>query len=116
MHLWEKRTRYKGLGKAVLERTTNFVWPAAGARFVCLFFIFVFPFAPHLLHSLHDLPNRQSINIERLGNMGFTTISLSSNVKILWACDNFYTIICYNDIKYRITFCNIQSFRNTLNT
>ena len=83
------------LGNAVLELTTFFLACCiAGARFVCYyFFIFVFPFAPDLLHSLHDLPNQQSINIEHLGNMGFTTISLGSNVKILWVCDNF---LCNN--------------------
>ena len=43
----------------------------------------------------------QSVNIERLGNMGFTTISLSSNVKnSLDMRHFFYAIICYNDIKH----------------
>ena len=52
------------LENVVLERTTNFVWPAVQqVRDLCVyFFIFVFPFAPDLLPSLHDLPNRQSIN------------------------------------------------------
>ena len=77
------------LGNAVLERATNFGWPAVQqVRDLCVYFLS----APDLLHYLHDLPNRQSINqsinLERLGNMGFTTISLSSNFKILWACDN----------------------------
>ena len=50
----EKRTRYKGAGK----RSTGAYYKSwldsctAGARFVFLFFIFVFPFAPDLLFIL----------------------------------------------------------------
>ena len=55
----------------------------------------------------------KSIDIKRLGNIGFTTISLSSNVKnSLGMRHSFYAIICYNDIKYTRTFCKIQSFTN----
>ena len=49
----------KMLGNAELERTTNFVWPAVQqVRDLCVYVLSVFPFAPDLLHSLHDLPNR----------------------------------------------------------
>ena len=92
-HLRKKCTRYKGAGKRSTGAYYKF-WLAgctADVGFVCLFFIFVFPFAPDLHHSQImrlDMTYRivnQSINqyIERLGDMGFTLkfISLSSNVK-----------------------------------
>ena len=86
----------KVLGNAVLDRTTNFVWPAVQqVRDLCVNFLsssfLLLPifFTDYMTYRIGN----QSINIERLGNMGFTTISLSSNVKILWACDNF---LCNN--------------------
>ena len=49
----------KVLGNAVLERTTNFVWPVVQqVRDLCVYFLSS-SFAPDLLRSLHDLPNRQ---------------------------------------------------------
>ena len=71
---------------------------------MCLFFYLGFSFCSRSFSNnaaRHDLPNRhsvqsvsQSINIERLGNMGFTTISLSSNVKNSLAVQ--HGILCNN--------------------
>ena len=81
----------KVLGNPVPERTTNFGWPAVQQlRGLCVYFLSssflllpIFSFSNNA--ARYDLPNHQSIdqsvNIECLENMGFTTISLSSNVK-----------------------------------
>ena len=89
MHLWEKRGKSvlgtEVLGNALFERTTNFVWPALqqvrdlfvsvlSSSFLLLPIFFTF-------YMTYRIGN-QLINIERLGNMGFTTISLNSYVKI----------------------------------
>ena len=78
------------------ERTTIFAWSAVQqVRELCVYFLSlpVFSFAPDLLHSQImrldmtyrpiDRSINQSVNQskERLGNIGFTSISLSSNAK-----------------------------------
>ena len=79
------------LGNAEPERTTNFGLPAVQhVRDLCVYFLsssfVLLPIFSSFSNNAtrHDLPNRQSINqsinIEPSGNMGFTTISLSSNV------------------------------------
>ena len=81
------------IGKAAPERTTNFGWPAVQqvSDFLSWSFLFLLIFSSFSNNAArHDLPNRQSVNswlvsrsisLERLGNMGFTTIFLRSNVK-----------------------------------
>ena len=68
-----------------------FFW--GGGVLFCFYLRLSFCSRSSSIRSLHDLPNlqlnNQSINIECLGIMGFATISLNSNVKILLACDNF---------------------------
>ena len=100
----------KMLGNAVPERTTNFGWPAVQqVRDMCVYFLsssfLLLPifssfsnnaarydlwFSSVQFSSVQSSPvqsvsqtshGKSSVNIERLGNMRFTTISLSSNVK-----------------------------------
>ena len=90
------------LGNAVPERTINLVGLLYSRCEICVFIFLSWSFLLLPIFSSfsnnavrHDLPNRQSVNsqstvgrlvsqtvgLERLVNMGFTTISLSSNVK-----------------------------------
>ena len=78
----------KVLRNAVPERTANFGWPAEQQVRDCVFIFYLrlsFCAQSKLLSQIMrlDMTYRivnQSINIEPLRNMGFTTISLSSNV------------------------------------
>ena len=134
MHLWEKRTRYKGAGKHKTGAYYKF-WLAfctAGARFVCLFFIF---WSRSFLHSQimwldmtygidsrsirsgrvsWTVPNSQSVSPNAWETWGLPPYLLVVMSKLLGAYNTaFYAVICYNDIKYTRTFCKIQSFTNT---
>ena len=75
------------LGNAVLERTTNFVWPAIQqVRDLCISFLTLsFILLPifFTLYMTYRIGNQsinqslnQSINIERLGNMGLPSYLL----------------------------------------
>ena len=73
------------LGNAVLERTTNFVWPAVQqVRDLCVYFLsssfllLLIFFTLYMTYRIGNQSINHSINIEHLGNMGFTTISLST--------------------------------------
>ena len=112
-HTWGKSVPgTKVPGNAVLERTTYFVWRAVQqVRDLCVYFLpssfllLLISFTLYITYQIGIQLMNQSINIECLGNMGFTTISLSSNVKILWSCDIFLcNNLLYNDIKCMRTF------------
>ena len=107
-----------------MEPTANFGWPAVQqVRDLCVYFFYLgLSFCSQSsLHSqimrldmTYQIVSQSSpvrsgqVNIEHLGNMGFTTISLSSNVKnYLGVRHSFYAIICYNDIKFMRIFCRV---------
>ena len=97
----------KVLRNAVSERTANFGWPAVQqVRDLCVYLFLSWSFLLLPIFSSfsnnaarHDLPNRQSVSpvlsspvqsspvqsvsqsVSQSGNKGFTTISLSSNLK-----------------------------------